>query len=222
MDISKWQQYVYFPSVLRLTESSLLIMVERSSEATRALTRSTPSIRCYVTHSCAEKQQLSFSSSPCFYLTSISSDILYGEGKHFFHSSTLALRDRKMSIVQRVFQKLKRLNLFVDTDTASTDDEQIRRNQVLATRVYLILMISSFSTLIIFTCLRTRDILVTGPNPSVDTYDRLYTVYSQVLSCPCEQISVPYSSFLSVATVQHPVRVHHFTSADRVSTLPFL
>ena len=114
-----------------------------------------------------------------------------------------------MSVVAHTFQRLKRLNLFVDVATASTDNEQIRRNQVLATRVYLTLLVFSFSALILFTCLSTRDMVVTVPNPSVDTYDRLNALYAQTLSCPCEQISVPYSSFLSVKTVWHPVSVHH-------------
>ena len=111
-----------------------------------------------------------------------------------------------MSIVRRALQNLKQLNLFADATTASEGNEQIRRDQVLATRVYLVLLFAILSILVLFTCLSTRNMVVIVPKPSVETYDRLNAAYSQTLSCPCEQISVPYSSFLSVEYQMHPVR----------------
>ena len=111
-----------------------------------------------------------------------------------------------MPIVSRALQKLKHLNLFVDGTTASDGNEHIRHDRVLATRVYLVLLIVILTVLVLFTCLITRNIVVIEPKPSVDTYERLNAAYSQTLSCPCDQISVPYSSFLSVEYHMHPVR----------------
>ena len=111
-----------------------------------------------------------------------------------------------MSIVSRAVQSLKQLNLFVDARTASDGNEQTRHDQVLATRVYLVLLVAILSVLVLFTCLSTRSIVVIVPKPPVETYDRLNAAYSSTLSCPCEQISVPYSSFLSVEYHLHPVR----------------
>ena len=116
-----------------------------------------------------------------------------------------------MPLFSRARQELIQLNLFADATTLSSGNEAIRRDQILATRVYLSLLISILSVLVLFTCLSTQNVLVTIPKPSIDMFTKLDATYSQTLSCPCQQIAVPYSSFLSIASTGHPVSVHQFS-----------
>ena len=117
-----------------------------------------------------------------------------------------------MSIIRDIRQKLIQLNLFADVTTPSSGNEEMRREQVLATRVYLLLLVSILLVLVLFTCLRTQTVSVTVPKPSLDTYDKLVVVYSQTLSCPCQEIAVRYSNFITLNVTQHPVRVIHRAS----------
>ena len=116
-----------------------------------------------------------------------------------------------MSLFSVARQKLMQLNLFADATTLVNGNEQIRRDQILATRVYLSLLISIFFVLVLFTCLSTQNVLVTIPKPSIDTFTKLDATYSQTLSCPCQQIAVPHSRFLTIENTRHPVSVHRFS-----------
>lgn len=112
-----------------------------------------------------------------------------------------------MSIVKDVLLKLRRLNLFVDAKTRNQHDRQVLRDQILTTRLYLVCLTASILILVLYTLLTETTVRITVNNPSLDTYKYLEATFPDTLSCPCKEISVPYSNFLSVQTTYHQVSV---------------
>ena len=112
-----------------------------------------------------------------------------------------------MKLVKFVWNMLRELNLFVDARTYSDPNERVLRDQRLSTRVYLVLFIASIVIFVLSTSLIEMTVRVTVDKPSFTTYYHLQATYSNTLSCPCEEISIPYSSFLSMKTTYHQVIV---------------
>lgn len=75
-----------------------------------------------------------------------------------------------------------------------------------ASRIYAVLLASSISVLVLFNGLSLSTISVTVQSPTLATYETLQTQYSNVLSCSCKQIDVPYGTFLSMRVLQHQVK----------------
>ena len=111
-----------------------------------------------------------------------------------------------MSIVRRATQTLRQLNFFADAKTIRNGDEQLLREQVLSTRVYIVLMTTSICIILFSISFAQRTNSVTVSTSSIDTYERLQAAYPTTLSCPCQEIAVPYSTFLSVTATYHQVK----------------
>lgn len=105
-----------------------------------------------------------------------------------------------------VIKKLLSLNFFLDAKTLREQDTKKIRDQVLATRLYLLIFIIIITLLVLFNSLIIKTISVTELKPSLDTYDRIYAAYPNTLACTCKAISIPHSTFISIQNVQHPVR----------------
>lgn len=117
------------------------------------------------------------------------------------------LLNRMMTIVKLLIEKLLNLNFFLDSKTFQEQNIKKIRDQVLATRLYLLLFFIIATVFLLFNSLITRFISVTTLEPSIDTYDRLYAAYPNTLSCPCSVVATPYSTFITMNSVQHPVRI---------------
>lgn len=110
-----------------------------------------------------------------------------------------------MPVVNRTIHRLTTLNLFADDNQNGIANGQKLRDQLLTTRVYLILLGISFISLILFSSLADRIVAVTVLKPSLDTFEHLQAKFLGTLSCPCANIAVPYSSFLSFQSTYHQV-----------------
>lgn len=111
-----------------------------------------------------------------------------------------------MQVVRRTREWFIKLNLFSDANENSIENEQTLRDQRFSTRVYLILLGASFIVFILFSSLTNRTVSVTVSQPSLDTFEHLQAMFLDALSCSCENIAVPYSSFLSFKFTYHQVR----------------
>lgn len=105
-------------------------------------------------------------------------------------------------------EKYSTFNLF---DTRSTDREIVHR-QILSTRLFLILFISSICILLAYTCLDVQTKSVTVLQPTQTTYDILLTRYADTLECPCTRVSTHYGSFVQATPVFHQVCSSDFVS----------
>ncbi|CAF1361513.1 unnamed protein product [Rotaria magnacalcarata] len=103
-----------------------------------------------------------------------------------------------MKIVRRAIQQLKHLNLFNDDNTAATPEAEETRDQIRATRIYVVLLNVSLSVLVILSSLAPRNESVTIKKTSLATYEQLQMVYPDTLSCPCQNIAISHDSFISI------------------------
>ncbi|CAF1180168.1 unnamed protein product [Adineta steineri] len=111
---------------------------------------------------------------------------------------------RNVTNIWRILKtKLLKLNLF--ESELSWDDEQRQRREIIITRVYLLFLMIAVAILVMYTFIDTQTKTVKILNPSQDKFDqlRLNPQYSTTLDCPCKNISVPYSSFISIKPYYH-------------------
>lgn len=113
--------------------------------------------------------------------------------------------DSLMEAVRRILQKLSKINLFIEPNSDRDENSQAWRDQLLTTRIYIPLLITVLVFLVLFTAFSTTTISTTVPKPSLDTYKLLEDSYGDKVSCPCQRIAVPYSSFLSIKPIHHQV-----------------
>ncbi|CAF2868804.1 unnamed protein product [Rotaria sp. Silwood2] len=110
---------------------------------------------------------------------------------------------------------IKQLNIF---DTYSTDENQIRQ-EILSTRVYLVLLPTILVVIITYSAQKELYHTVKVNNPSLDDYRHLLIAYPDTFSCPCSQLSVSYSTFVSITPIVHQVCSSDFTSDRWLSSL---
>ena len=76
---------------------------------------------------------------------------------------------------------------------------------LMASRTYAVLLTISVLIIVLNRGLDQRTVSKTVSFPSLATFDRLQAMYPNTLSCSCQQIKVPYSSFVSVTATKHQV-----------------
>ena len=105
------------------------------------------------------------------------------------------------NILRTVYHSITSLNLY---KSRIQHDENLPR-QRLTTHVFILLLLIALivSGIYIFFSIQTQ--VMTIAHPSLDTYTKLYDNYSSTLVCPCSQISVPYSKFLSINYTLHQI-----------------
>ncbi|CAF1354147.1 unnamed protein product [Adineta ricciae] len=113
-----------------------------------------------------------------------------------------------MDRCNRTGQQLANLNLF-DTET---NDEHVKRNQILSTRVYIFLLLLSLFLHTLYLSLTSQSILMAINKPKIKEYQKLQEKYSDSLQCPCERIAISYEEFINST-----VRFHEICTSDFVS-----
>ena len=113
---------------------------------------------------------------------------------------------------------IKQLNIYTAKDEDTVEE---RRNQFVATRLFLVLFVISLIGLVGYASLTRRLTNVQIPNPSQSAFEKLYSLYSQTLLCPCSQTSIQISKFVQSHVFYHQVRFPHF-SFDKHSIPLFL
>lgn len=123
--------------------------------------------------------------------------------------------DRLRRGIFTLLHSLQRWNLF---NTYSTDKIKIRQ-EILSTRVYVILLSTIMTIFFIYTA--QKELYHSGQvsNPSIDTYQRLLEAYPDTLACPCSQLSIPYSTFVTLTHVVHPVCSSYLVSDQWLRSL---
>ena len=107
----------------------------------------------------------------------------------------------------QLLEKLRRLNLFVKPGTQNSDDIQLVRDQILTTRLYIVLFTAAILVITLFTVLRPISVTETVSKPSLDTYLKLEAAHESTLSCLCSQPTVQYTHFFLLEAVFHEVNV---------------
>jgi len=122
------------------------------------------------------------------------------------------LISRKKTIVE--------LNLFASIPP-SKDPNIIRINRQ-TTRVYLVLLITAFFILILYTSLRQVTITAIVKSPSVSEYTELSLQYPLTLQCPCSHIAIKYNKFISQIEPQyHQICSSVFISPEWIDSMTY-
>ena len=114
------------------------------------------------------------------------------------------LWQRMNVILVKLKTRLLEANSFKKESLTSTvpNAEQVA---IRSTRLYVVLLIVGMVVLALFNGLSETTVSQTVPNPSLDTFERLYATYSRTLSCPCQTFSISYGAFLSMTPTYHQV-----------------
>ena len=90
-------------------------------------------------------------------------------------------------LVKVIGDSIKKLNLY---ETYDDDTNEERENQILSTRIFLVLFMISLTTLIGYASLNLESTSVLVRDPTQQTYEQLYSLYPETLICPCTQTSI--------------------------------
>ena len=91
------------------------------------------------------------------------------------------------------------------------------KDQILCTRIYLTIFMTAIIVLVIYSSSVRNLQQIDIENPTVEQYEKLYRLHRSTLSCPCQHVSVPRSTFTSVLS-----RNHQFCSSSFVQEDGFL
>ncbi|CAF1592593.1 unnamed protein product [Adineta ricciae] len=106
---------------------------------------------------------------------------------------------------------LKTYNFF--PSIPPTQDQQQLRNQLISTRLFIILLTLSLTILLLYNSLITVTQTNTVTFPTITTYLQLYSEYPQSLSCDCKQISINHDKFLHITYTFHEICSSAFTTS---------
>ncbi|CAF5036020.1 unnamed protein product [Rotaria sp. Silwood1] len=120
-----------------------------------------------------------------------------------------------MNRYNAVRQTLAELNLF-DTETT---DEHSKRNEILSTRVYIIIIIISLSLFALYTSLQSQRNIITISTPTQKQYEELKLKFSNDLQCPCKYISTPYEQFINIIPKYNQICLSDFISQKWIDYL---
>ncbi|CAF3984678.1 unnamed protein product [Rotaria sordida] len=103
----------------------------------------------------------------------------------------------------------------------TTDEISIIQRQQIATRLYIILFIVAIVIIVTFTGLNSPIQSIKVSSPTKLIFEQLQFQYSSSsLSCPCSQISVQHSKFISIKpTAYHQVCSSYFISSNFIQLL---
>ncbi|CAF4291626.1 unnamed protein product, partial [Rotaria sordida] len=117
------------------------------------------------------------------------------------------------------YRKVK--NTHLQEILQTTDEISIIQRQQIATRLYIILFIVAIVIIVTFTGLNSQIQSIKVSSPTELIFEQLQLQYSSSsLSCPCSQISVQYSKFISIKPIAyHQVCSSYFISSNFIQLL---
>jgi len=87
---------------------------------------------------------------------------------------------------------LRNLNIYSLTDE---DTNEVQQKQIIATRLFILLFLTSLIGLTGYTSLSLRTTHVEIGNPSQSKFEQLASQYANTLICPCAQTSIQINKF---------------------------
>ena len=102
-----------------------------------------------------------------------------------------------------------------------TDQITAKYHGKLATRLYLVLLISSFTILTLYTISQKQIMTKEFNKPSFETYKQLIQNYGDQLKCSCSSISSTYGQFIKIEPVFHEICSSSFVSDEVVDGFEF-
>ncbi len=100
---------------------------------------------------------------------------------------------------------MQNLNFFKTIETEQS--QEIRHHQIISTRLYIILWITSVIILSIYTGVSKKTITILVNSPSMNVVNELQQNNFDELTCPCSKINIPFESFTLLNFTLHQVTI---------------
>lgn len=91
------------------------------------------------------------------------------------------------------------------THTTSDDDPHQKSIQLISTRLFIFLVVTSLAILVIYMMQVSNNVTNTMEHPSLTTYLILNAKYGDALICPCTNIAIERHYFLTITPIFHQV-----------------
>ncbi|CAF3993155.1 unnamed protein product, partial [Adineta steineri] len=129
------------------------------------------------------------------------------------------LFDRLKGILPKIrtliYTKLIDLNMFSLWTFGSDTNRMIaKRLGQMATRLYILLLIISFTIIALYTIIQPQLLTKTFDNPSFNLYNNLVQKHGTTLQCQCSSISSTYNHYVEIAPEFHQVCSSTFASNE--------
>jgi hypothetical protein len=116
------------------------------------------------------------------------------------------IKDHLISLFQHIYQHLITFNIFPFVSNI--------HDAIYSTRLYIILLTIGILILVFYESISIRIENITVSKPTLNEYEQLYAQYSSTLVCPCTNLSVSYSSIMSIQPRYHQVCSSDFVKND--------
>ncbi len=88
------------------------------------------------------------------------------------------------------------------------------RNEIISTRIFIILLILSFTILLLYNSLLNIKNTIYIEKPTFEEYKRLYRMYPEIITCPCTKIATNYQEFLEINYTLHQLCTSTFVTEE--------
>ncbi|CAF1494463.1 unnamed protein product [Adineta steineri] len=118
-------------------------------------------------------------------------------------------------MIKLLSKTLLELNIFQPSDFGSSVDRLTAKQYGRwATRLCILLFLSSLIILIFYTIIRPHSVTKTFDQPLFNSYERLQQIYKNELKCSCSQIASTYNKFVEIIPKLHPICSSEFVSKE--------
>jgi hypothetical protein len=125
-------------------------------------------------------------------------------------------------LLQRSFSLLKKTIIGLNLFENQSRDVRIQRYQVVATRVYVTILIVCLLTIALYQGIREDIRQERVQNPTLSRYLELETLEVDSLACPCTKMSVARQKFISLEPIYHQVCSSFVVSSSWVNYLDII
>ncbi|UJR24192.1 hypothetical protein I4U23_027158 [Adineta vaga] len=130
----------------------------------------------------------------------------------------VVLRNQITFYWNNIKQELMIMNLF-KKESSSIQNVNIQEMVLIATRIYLGLLLICISVLVLFNGLSYVTVSVTILEPSLDTFEQLEAMYRETFTYQCEEITMVYNTFSTITPIFHQVCSSSFINSNWTTTL---
>ncbi|CAF1234057.1 unnamed protein product [Adineta ricciae] len=119
-------------------------------------------------------------------------------------------------ILVGIREKIQTMNVYrkkTMENLPANEETILTRRQHIATGFYIVFFIISIVIILFSVGFSSKSYHKTVSYPNISTYEKLQSQYFSTMTCPCSQIAIPYSKFLSV----RPSAYHEICSSDLIS-----
>ena len=107
------------------------------------------------------------------------------------------------NFIHQIKQQVNELNLF-ELEIIRLENFDLKKAK-LSTKIYIIFLFILLTILSIYSAFQGQNQSITIEKPSEFEFKILYKNYPNTLTCPCQQMTISYGSFIQIISEYHPI-----------------